>query len=161
MVKPDLLESQARLTRHIGAIAKLAGMAKLPTPMGARILTFMQANGIENRAQFAEGVLGISRQRFHGWLYNKIDPALIPAKPLLLCAEALGTNAEYLLGLTDDPRVETSLDHLEAQLVQAFRDMPEPDRDRLLSIAASWVGASGAKATTAAPFRSLLPAPKK
>jgi hypothetical protein len=160
MVNYALPRSQAKLTRRLPPLAKLAGMAKIPTPMGARILAFMHANGIDNRAQFAEGVLGVSRQRFHGWLYNKIDPALIPAKPLLLCAEALGTNAEYLLGLTDDPRVETSLDHLEAQLIQAFRDMPEPDRDRLLSIAASWVNQSPTPATASAPFRSPLPAKK-
>jgi hypothetical protein len=157
MVKRTLRESQDRFTRGLPCLAKLAGMPREPTKMGARILDFMKVNGIRNRAQFAEGVLGISRQRFHGWLYNEMDPALLPAKPILLCAEALTTNAEYLLGISDDPRVETPLTYPEAQLVQAFRDLSETDRERLLSIAADWVGQSKDKATASAPFRSLPP----
>lgn len=117
----------------------------------------MAANHITNKAQFAEGVLGISRQTFQAWLYKEINPEKVSAKPLLLCAEALGTNAEYLLGVTDDPRVEHSLSYREAQLVEAFRVLSDKDRDRLLRMATEWVGESVQQASTAAPFRALLP----
>lgn len=128
-----------------------------PTAMGERILLFMKANNITNNAQFAEGVLGISRQTFHAWLYKEMNPDKISAKPLLLCAEALSTNAEYLLGISDDPRSEHHLSYREAQLVDAFRVLSEKDQDRLLRTAADWVGDAAQVPSTAAPFRILLP----
>jgi hypothetical protein len=124
-----------------------------PTEMGRRILGFMGAYRITNHADFAENVLGISRQRFHAWLYKKIDPENIAAQPILKCAEALGTNAEFLLCITDDPRAETSLTYQEHVLVQAFRDLSnDNDRERLLSIAAGWVAQATTTPSTSAPF---------
>lgn len=127
---------------------------KAPTGMGRRILALMKANGISSWAPFAEQVLGISRQRFYSWIYKEMDPANVAAQPILRCAEMLGTNAEYLLGMSDDPRPESALTYEEAQLVQAFRDFShEGDRERLLSIAADWVAKSGRAPSASAPFR--------
>lgn len=121
-----------------------------PTEMGRRILAFMTANNVSNRAQFAEGVLGISRQRFHAWLFRPIEA--VEAKPLLVCAEALGTNAEYLLGVSDDPRPEYALDYREAQLVDAYRVLSDKDKERLLKNAADWVGETEGPRSVGAPF---------
>lgn len=130
-----------------------------PTEMGRRILGFMGAYQITNHADFAENVLGISRQRFHAWLYKPISPENVAAQPILKCAEALGTNAEYLLCITDDPRAETSLTYMESQLVQAFRDLADDtDRERLLAIAADWVARASSPPSSSAPFRVPLPA---
>lgn len=117
---------------------------------------FMAANSITNRAQFAEGVLGISKQRFHKWLYRQHGD--VEARPLLRCAEALGTNPDYLLGDSDDPRPSMALELREAQLVEAFRVMKESDRDRLLQTAAAWVSEAPSAPSTSAPFR--IPAVK-
>jgi hypothetical protein len=126
--------------------------------MGRRILELMAFYQIKNHAQFAEGVLGVSRQLFHAWLYNPMNPDKIGAKPVLLCAEALGTNAEYLLCISDDPRPETSLSIEEAQMVQAMRDLADPaEIDKLLTIAADWVSRSGKAKTAADPFRVRPP----
>lgn len=124
--------------------------------MGKRIIAFMTANNFRNRSHFAEGVIGISKQRFHQWLYKPMDPSNVGARPILLCAEALGTNAEYLLCLSDDPRAEASLTYEEAQLVQAYRDLPPDDQAKLLAIAADWVARAATKPSTSAPFR-LMP----
>lgn len=160
MVKRNLPPSQVQLTRAVRLIAKITGMKeRQPTEMGQRILTLMSANGIKNRAQFAEA-LGISRQRFHGWLYNKMDRDAIPATPVLRCADLLGTNPEYILGIHDDLRVETSLTSQEAVLLQAFRDLGVVDQERLLAIAADWVSASSEVATSSAPFRNVPPRTK-
>lgn len=120
--------------------------------MGQRILMFMAANNVTNQAQFAEGVLGISRQRFQNWLY--VDMRDVEAKPLLRCAEVLSTNAEFLLGQTDDPRPLRHLGLRESQLLDAFRVMSEQDQDRLLKVAADWVDQAPAPASIAAPFRA-------
>lgn len=127
-----------------------------PTEMGRRILAFMVANNITNRAQFAEGVLGISKQRFHHWLYRESSD--VEAKPILRCAEVLGTNPEYLLGMTDDPRPLRYLGHRESELLMAYRSMSEKDQDRLLKVAADWVQETLTPASAAAPFR--IPAPQ-
>jgi hypothetical protein len=127
--------------------------------MGQRILDFMTANNVTNQAQFAEGLLGISRQRFQNWLY--VDMRDVEATPLLRCADALGTNPEYLLGITDDPRVTAALDYREAQLVDAYRELSATDQDRLLKLAADWVGEAASAPSAAAPFRRLTPLPEK
>ncbi len=125
-----------------------------PTVMGQRIVDLLKVNNIQNRAAFAEGVLGISRQRFHKWLYGEMRD--VEAKPLLKCADALGTNPEYLLGLTDDLRPQHSaLDDQETQLVDAFRSMSRQDQERLLKNAADWSDESTAPATSGAPFRGV------
>lgn len=102
--------------------------------MGERLLVFMMANNVQNQAQFAEGVLGISRQRFQNWLY--VEMRDVEAKPLLRCAEVLSTNPEYLLGLTDDPRPLRHLTLRESQLLDAYDERQGPrsaaqERDRL------------------------------
>jgi transcriptional regulator with XRE-family HTH domain len=124
---------------------------KTPTAMGQRILDFMRANNVTNKAQFAEGVLGISKQRFQQWLYVEIRD--VSAAPLLRCADVLGTNPEYLLGATDDPRPLRQIGLREAQLLDAFRVMDEKDQDRLLKQATDWVTESGQPASALAPFR--------
>lgn len=129
-----------------------------PTTMGERIMAFMAANNITNRAQFAEGVLGISKQRFYKWLFVPLSD--VEAKPLLRCAEILGTNPEYLLGVSDDPRPGLSLSLREYQLVEAYRVLSATDRDRLLQTAAAWVGEATAPASVAAPFRVGIPKPE-
>lgn len=128
---------------------------RAPTKMGERILLFMTANQITNRAQFAEGVLGISKQRFHKWLF--VEMGDVEAKPLLTCAEALNTNPEYLLGVSDDPRPGMPLEMREYQLVEAFRVLSETNQDLLLQTAATWVGESAQAPSTSAPFRVALP----
>lgn len=125
-----------------------------PTKMGERILTFMKANGITNHASFAESVLGVSRQSFHSWIYKPINPEKVAARPLLMCADALNTNPEYLLCISDDPRPGMALTFEEANLVQAFRALSAVDRGRLLKNAADWLSESQAPATSAAPFRA-------
>lgn len=127
-------------------------LARAPlTKMGERIIMFMQANGLSNRAQFAEQVLGISRQRFHRWLTKPLGD--VEARPLLRCAEVLNTNPEYLLGDTDDPRPGMALELREFQLVEAYRVLSETDQDRLLDTAAAWVGETDSAPSTSAPFR--------
>lgn len=121
------------------------------TGMGERIGAFMVANNITNRAQFAEGVLGISKQRFQNWLY--VEMRDVEAKPILKCAEALGTNPEYLLGLTDDPRPLRYLEDDEAELLMAYRSLDDKDKGRLRKSAADWLQETSTAASTAAPFR--------
>lgn len=130
-----------------------------PTEMGRRILAFMTANQLENKAHFAEKVLGISRQTFHAWLYREMDAGKIAARPILQCADALSTNPEYLLCITNDPRPAAALAVDEDRLLDAFRTMDDSDRDKLLSIAADWSArsANGGK-SAAAPFRVPSPA---
>lgn len=122
-----------------------------PTKMGERILELMGMFQIKNRAEFAEQVIGISRQRFQNWLY--VEMRDVEAKPLLLLAEVLGTNPEYILGVSDDPRVQAALTWEEARLVEAFRDMNDTDKDRILKQAADWVGQSSKPPSNSAPFR--------
>lgn len=129
----------------------MAASKKRLTDMGERITAFMVANNVTNRAQFAEGVLGISKQRFQNWLY--VEMRDVEAKPILKCAEVLGTNPEYLLGLTDDPRPLRYLEDGEAELLMAYRSMSDQDRDRLRKVAADWVHETATPASTAAPFR--------
>lgn len=131
-----------------------------PTEMGQRILDFMRANGITNRASFAENVLGISRQSFHAWLYTPINPEKVAARPLLMCAEALSTNPEYLLCISDDPTTRLALTLEEAHLVQAYRSLSPTDRLRLMKNAADWIAESPMMPSTAAPFRAPLPGRK-
>lgn len=154
-----------RFTRPPPAVVKILYMAKKlrggqslaatpraePTEMGRRIRTLMTANNITNQAQFAEGVLGISRQRFHAWLHKELRD--VEAKPILRCAEALSTNAEYLLCISDDPRPTHAVSYREAQLIEAFRVLSETDQDRLLKNATDWIGQTESARTSAAPFR--------
>lgn len=123
--------------------------------MGARILTFMTANNLKNLSHFSEQVLGISRQRLHAWLYKPLSD--VEARPLLKCADALGTSPDYLLGDSDDPRPLMALEMREFQLVQAFQVLAEADQDRLLQTAAAWAGTAASAPSTAAPFRAKTP----
>lgn len=125
--------------------------APTPTKMGERILQFFAPNGITNKAHFAENVLGISRQLFHAWLYKPL--ADVSAKPLLRCADVLHTNADYLIGESDDPRPALALEYREFQLVEAYRVLKEADQDRLLATAAAWVTDAESAPSTSAPFR--------
>jgi hypothetical protein len=125
------------------------------TKMGERIVMFMKANGLTNRSQFAEGTLGISRQRFHRWLYVELGD--VEARPLIRCAEVLTTNPDYLLGDSDDPRPAMALEAREFELVQAYRVLSEVDQDRLLQTAAAWVGQAESAPSTSAPFRLKYP----
>lgn len=124
--------------------------------MGARILELMRAHAIRNNAKFADRI-GLSRQTFHAWLYKEMKAENVAALPLLKCAAELGTNALYLLGETDDLRVAHALDYSEAQLVQAYRDMDERDREKMLKNAADWVAQSKRAPSRSAPFRILTP----
>lgn len=104
-----------------------------PTPMGERILAFMNANCITNMEEFAEGILGIPVRAFRSWLYERVDPESLPVKPIVLCADALGTNAEYLTCMSDDPRPGVMLTYDESVLLQSFRDIWDPKvRESLL-----------------------------
>lgn len=135
------------------------GEGRNPTKMGERILMFMAANNITNRAQFAEGVLGISKQRFHKWLFTEMGD--VESRPLLRCAEALSTNPDFLLGDSDDPRPTMALELREFQLIEAFRTMKESDQDRLLQTAAAWVLEAPSVPSAAAPFRIPSKEPTK
>jgi hypothetical protein len=119
--------------------------------MGSRIMMYMTANGYSNRAHFAEQMLGISKQRFHKWLY--VEMRDVEARPLIRCADLLNTNPDFLLGDTDDPRPGMSLEMREYQLVEAFRTLTEKDQDRLLQTAAAWVLEAPAAPSASAPFR--------
>jgi hypothetical protein len=119
--------------------------------MGERILMYMAANGYSNRAHFAEHMLGISKQRFHKWLYEEMRD--VEARPLVHCAELLNTNPDFLLGDSDDPRPAMALELREFQLVEAFRTLSEKDQDRLLQTASAWVLEAPSPASTSAPFR--------
>lgn len=127
------------------------GARPKPTLMGARIIGLMKVNGLENFSQFAEQVLGISRQRFHAWLYK--DLRGVEAKPLVRCAEALHTSPNYLMGLTHDPAPETALEGRERELIEAFRSLLPADQAKLLKIANDWVETSPLPPSAAAPFR--------
>lgn len=119
---------------------------------------FMTANNVTNHADFAERTLGISRQTFHAWLFKPINPKNVGAVPILRCAELLGTNAEYLLCVHDDPRPEMALEMREFELLQSFRVLGETDQDALLKTIAAWVGRAEAAPSVAAPFRAKHPA---
>lgn len=103
-----------------------------PTPMGERILAFMSANYVTDMEEFAEGLIGIAADDLFAWIYDDVDPETLPVKPLLLCAEALGTNAEYLICMSDDPRPGQLLTYDENVILQAFRDADEAGRQRLV-----------------------------
>lgn len=126
--------------RGIKAAAKAAAPARTlkPTKMGERILLLMAESRLTNHSQFSENVLGISRQRFHAWLYKPLRD--VEARPLLRCAEVLGTNPDYLLGDSDDRRPAKALDLREHKLVEAYRVLSETDQQRLLQTAAAWIG---------------------
>lgn len=117
----------------------------------------MRANGIENSAEFAEATVKISKQTFHAWVYKSINPENIAAAPMIRCARALGTNPDYLMLLSDDPRPEYALSSRESQLVEAFRVLEEKDQDRLLRAAADWVNESPSPPSALAPFRAPMP----
>lgn len=103
-----------------------------PTPMGERILAFMSANYVTDMEEFAEGLLGIAAGDLYVWIYDDVDPETLPVKPMLLCAEALGTNAEYLICVSDDPRPGQLLTYDENVILQAFRDANDEGRQQLV-----------------------------
>lgn len=128
-----------------------------PTPMGERILAFMQANYITDMQEFAEGVLGIPHEEFMAWIYDPdVSPESLPVRPVLLCAEALSTNAEYLTCMTDDPRPGVALTYDEYVLLTAYNDVGDKAvRERMITSAleiAEQYPRPGAKATTRSPF---------
>lgn len=128
------------------------------TPMGERILAFMSANYITDLAEFAEGVVGVPRATLESWIFDALDPEALPVKPILLCAEALGTNAEYLTGMSDDPRPWTTLTYDENVLLQSFRDIKDPRvRDRVLRRAATRAAESRPRPHQNLPFPQLPP----
>lgn len=132
------------------------GESRDPTPMGFRILAFMKANAIRDKADFAEGLLGITRDDFDSWIYGPTTPETVPAKPVLLCAEAFTTNAQYLLCMSDDPRMENALTYDEGVLLQAFRDIGDPDeRDDLVQAALERVPHGRALPSAASPFPGI------
>lgn len=112
----------------------------------------MMIHQITNNSKFAEKI-GLSRQTFHAWLYKEMKAENVGALPILKCAAELGTNPAFLLGETDDARVLMALDYRQAQLVQAYEDMDETDRDKLLKIATDWVGQSKRPRSKSSPFR--------
>jgi transcriptional regulator with XRE-family HTH domain len=125
-----------------------------PTLMGERIIAFMVANNVVNHDEFAEGILGISVQQFKSWLYEAQET--VDAKPLLRCADALNTNAEYLLGESDDPRPQRALEWPEHQLLQAFRDLNPDQQELLLTTATAW-HLQLKTPSTAHPFLAAVP----
>lgn len=124
-----------------------------PTRAGERIITFLTANNVLDRREFAEGVLGVTVDELNRWIYT--PDAEPPLRPLLRMADVLSTNAEYLLGESDDPRPGMVLDFREFQLVQAFRELSPAQQDLLLKTASAWHQETGG--TAAAPFRVTPP----
>lgn len=103
-----------------------------PTPMGERILAFMSANYVTDMEEFAEGLLGIAADELYAWIYDDVEPETLPVRPMLLCAEALGTNAEYLICASDDPRPGHLLTYDENVILQAYRDADDEGRQQLV-----------------------------
>lgn len=126
-----------------------------PTQMGERILAFMSANYITDVKEFAEGLIGVPYDTFLSWIYGAVAPDTVLAKPILLCAEILGTSPEYLICLSDDPRRGLELTYDESLIVQAFRDANRPGRQKLLQAAFEIAGTGSARPQPASPFPSL------
>lgn len=126
-----------------------------PSAIGERLLAFMSANYITDVKEFAEGLLGVPYDVFLGWIYGSVDPEEIPAKPMLLCAEILGTSAEYLTCLSNDPRRGHELTYDESVIIQAFRDASRPGRQKLLRDALEIAGTGSARPQPGSPFPSL------
>lgn len=106
-----------------------------PTPMGERILAFMSANYVKDFEEFAEGLLAVPVNTLMAWIYDELDPETLPIRPMLLLADALGTNAEYLTCMSDDPRPGFELTYDESVLLQAFRDADLAGREVLMRAA--------------------------
>jgi hypothetical protein len=130
-----------------------------PTEMGRRILGFMGAYRITNHADFAENVLGISRQRFHAWLYKKIDPENIAAQPILKCAEALG-HQRGIPALHHRRPARGDVAHVPGARAGAGIPGPfERQRPRAAALDRRGLGGTGDHdPSTSAPFRIPLPA---
>lgn len=127
-----------------------------PTQMGERILAFMSANYLTDLVEFAEGVVGIPAETFRSWIYDKVEPETLPVKPMLVCSEALGTNAEYLACMTDDPRPGVQLTYDEGVLLQTFRDIAsEHGQQRLLRVARELATAHPAQPNQNSPFTKV------
>mgnify|MGYP006921740449 FL=1 len=93
----------------------------------------MSANYITDIDEFAETIVGVPADEFRSWIFDSVDPDSLPVKPVLLCAEALGTNAEYLLCISDDPRPGEMLNYDESVILFAFRAITDSAvRARLL-----------------------------
>lgn len=111
---------------------------RVPTAMGARIRPLMRAAGVTDEAseiRFAEQRVGIPIETLHRWLYEEIDPDALPVRPFCRLADALGTNVEYVVGTSDDPRPGFKLSYDESVLVQAFREVEdEAQRSRIVRI---------------------------
>lgn len=148
-------ETGVSLEWLVGGEEDLVGENLPLTLMGGRILEFMTANNLTDRDEFAHA-LGITRERFNAWLYRDIKD--VEVRPLLRCADALTTNAEYLIGDSDDPRPVAALDWREHQLLTTFRDLPKEKQDLLLQTASAWHVQGDATPTTNAPFRIAVPA---
>lgn len=132
-----------------------AASYRTPTAMGRRILDFMKANGSPTSAEVAE-TIGLTPERFDEWLYTEVSD--IEAAPLLRAADALSTNAEYLLGIADDPRPLRHLHWREMQLMDAFRDLSPEQQDLLLMTATAWHNQAATAPSASAPFRVPVPA---
>jgi transcriptional regulator with XRE-family HTH domain len=122
---------------------------RTPTTMGENILTFAKANG-KTVDELAE-TLGMSVEHLETWIYYEVE--LVDARLLIRMAELLGTNPEYLLGDTDDARVQHFIDIREAQLLNAFRDLPETQRELLMKTVTAWHEQLETEPTTSSPFR--------
>jgi hypothetical protein len=128
--------------------------ATQPNQVGERVLAFMSANYITDFDEFAEGVVGIPASTFRHWLFNhKIEPQALPVGPMLLCADALGTNPEYLTCMSDDPRPGVMLSYDEGVLLQMYRDIALPRaRAELIARAEELMAAHPMPPNTASPF---------
>lgn len=122
------------------------------TLMGRRINQFLVTNNVQNVARFAEGTVGISKQVFNAWLRKPMDPTKVAAGPILLLAEALGTNAEYLMGIVDDPRPPNDLSMEESTLV--VPSGTSPPRTRQSFCASLRTGLNSPETRLAQPLQS-------
>lgn len=126
-----------------------------PTPMGERLLAFMSANYVKDLEEFAEGLVGVPLATLLSWIYGPVDPETIPVKPLLVCADALGTNIEYLACISDDPRPRVPLTYDENVLLQAFRDAEAEGQSRLMKAALEIAAGSPARPHSASPYPNV------
>ena len=115
-------------------------MAKLPYVNVDRIKELAKSNGITLKYfcdLFGKKRTYLSDVRSGN---NKMD-----AEELLRIAEVLGTTIEYLTDLTDDPSPKKkepveALDPIDAEILQALRDLSVEDLRKVLEYASSLRG---------------------
>lgn len=79
--------------------------------------------------------LGVTQQSVFAWEHGKTSPQIQTAITL---AQMYGVSLDYLLGLSDDPKIEkepaVSDDELRASTLERIRALPAPVLEQVLSL---------------------------